>query len=176
MSGPEISYRIDAMHDGERPFVLKSWARSARLAPKSLRMPREAHYLYQRDLIDRILGRGALVLVARDVDQPVYLYAFLVAERVECALVVHFAFTRRDWRGQGLARALLGEAIERLGSGASELHYTHSADRVVDASAEERARTGQRSKVDTGLTRWLERTGFAKVDVEELLRGDREAA
>lgn len=176
MSGPETSYQVGEATSGELPFVFKSWCRSHRVAPTSLRMPSRAYYDWERGVIDRILARGALVLVARDVERPVYLYAFLVAERIGCAVVAHYAYTRSDWRGQGLARALLGEAIERIGGGADELLYSHDADRSVELSAEERAKTGRRTSVDTRLTRKLEALGMRRVGIEELLREPREAA
>src|SRR5688572_6123145 len=178
MSGPETSYEIGDATEGELPFVFRSWVRSHRTAPGSLRMPAGAYYPWQRDVIDRLLERepSPLVLVARDVESPIFLYGFLVAERVGGALVAHYAYTKRAWRGQGLARALLAEAIRRVGEGASGLLYSHDADRVVELSADERAKTGRRSGVDTRLTRALEAMGMRRVGVEELLRGGKEAA
>jgi GNAT superfamily N-acetyltransferase len=171
----ELEYTTDKATEAELPFVFRSWCRSYRTAPGSMRMPAHAFYLWQRDVIDRILARKPLVLVARDVAHDVFLYGFLVAERVGTGLVVHFCYCKRDWRGQGIARALLAEAIERIGAGASELLYSHDADRTVELSAEERAKTGRRTGVDSRLTRALEAIGMERVAVEELLRGEEAA-
>jgi GNAT superfamily N-acetyltransferase len=155
------------------PYVWRTWVRDYRYAASMGRMPYRAYCDWQRGMIDRLVARGALLLVARDVEQPVYVYGFLCAQRVGDAVVAHYAHVRRDWWGQGLARALLGEAIERIGDGASELLWSHDADRTVELSAEERAKTGRRTGVDTRLTRKLEAWGMRRVAIEELLREPR---
>jgi GNAT superfamily N-acetyltransferase len=176
VSGPETSYRIGEATSGEMPYVWRTWVRDYRYAASMGRMPYRAYCDWQRDMIDRLTDSGAVILVARDVERPVYLYGFLCAQRVGDAVVAHYANVRRDWQGQGIARSLLGEAIERIGDGAEELLYTADADRTVELGAEERAKTGRRTGVDTRLTRKLEALGMQRVAIEELLREPREAA
>jgi GNAT superfamily N-acetyltransferase len=133
-------------------------------------MPYRAFCDWQRDVIDRITDRGALVLVARDAAQPVYIYGFLCAERAGDAVVTHYTHVRKDWCLRGIATALLAEAIEQLGEGASELLYTHDSDRSVKYTAEERERYGRPTGVDRGLTAKLGRMGMHRVALEELLQ------
>lgn len=161
--GPE--YTIGPIERDELPLVMRSWLGSARANPEALRMPKAAFYPWQRATIDQLLGRGALVLVARDVESPVFCYGWLCAERLDAAVCVHFGFTKRDWRRFGIARALLDEAILRLGDGAEELVYSHGAE--VRRSGETQQRW---------LTRRLEESGFERVSVADVLREPRRAA
>lgn len=157
------------------PYIWRTWVRDYRYAASMGRMPYRAYCDWQRDVIDRITDRAALVLVARDAEQPVYLYGFLCAERAGDAVVAHYAHVRKDWCGRGIATALLEQAIERLGAGASELLYTHDADRAVKYTAEERERYGRPTGVDRGLTAKLQQIGMRRVPIEELLRSEEAA-
>lgn len=173
--GTADEWTIGLAEAHEMPFVFASWARSYRAAPANMRMPSRAYYDWQRDVIDRCLARGASVLLARDSERPVYLYGFLCAERVGPDLVAHYCYVKRDWRGRGVARSLLAEAVERWGDGARDFVQSHDADVQVDTDAAERARTGRRKGVDTRMSRKLAEMGFRRVCIETLLR-DREAA
>lgn len=160
-----IEYSVGTVERDELPLVVETWLRSGRANPDALRMPKAAYYAWQRGNIDALLTRGATVLVARDVESPVYAYGWLCAERVADAVCVHFAYCKRDWRQRGVARALLDEAVERLGSGASELQYSHGAE------VRRGGKTDQR-----WLTRRLDEAGFARVSVADVLRGGKVAA
>lgn len=151
MTGPD--YVIGVSLPSERNLVLQSWCRAFRSERVNLGMPQSAFYPWQRTNMDRILARDPLLLVARDVEKPEYVYGWLCAERIGDAFVAHFAYVKRDWREQGIARALLVEALERLGG--TKLQYSHES-------------TGLRAKLDS--------MGFEKQPIEVLLRRPREAA
>lgn len=147
------------------PLVMQSWARGARANPEALRMPKDAFYGWHRAQLDALLARGATVLVARDTESPVYVYAWLCAERVGDAVCVHFAYTKSDWRERGIGRALLDAAVERLGEGASELWYSHGAETRRSGRVEQR-----------WLSRRLGEAGFTRVTLADVLHAGREAA
>jgi GNAT superfamily N-acetyltransferase len=156
-------YRIDEAAEADEAFVCRTWRRSYRACPESLKMPKRAYELLQDEVMTELLERGALVLVARDVEQPVFVYGFLVAERIGDAVALHWAYTKLDWRRQGIARALLDEAVERLGDGASELWCSHGTDMIREG------------RTDTWVTKKLRDLGFTRVGIETVLRA-KEAA
>lgn len=151
----DLAYRVDRAGQDEMSLVLKSWARCYRGEPANLRMPQRAFYLWQRDMIDRLLERGATVLVARDAERPAFLFGWLCAERLGRALAVHYAFVKRAFRERGIGHAMLAAAVERLGDGAEELWQTHGC-MELDAK--------------------LRGMGFARVGIEQVLREPRRAA
>lgn len=118
-----------------------------------MRMPSSAFYSYARSIMDRIFAREPLILVARDDEDPLFVYGWLCAERIGDSFVGHFCYVKKSFREQGVARSLLIEALDRLGG--SKLVYSHE-------SAPYRAR--------------LASMGFEKQGVEVLLRRPREAA
>lgn len=142
------------------------------MTSEGMRCPRERWYASQHDIASEILGRGALVLVARDSEEPAFLHGFIVAERVGAGLVVHWVSVKRDSRGYGVARALLDEAVEQLASGAERLLYSHDARFLVEGYEGD-----GRRKLMPAL--WLERKlrgmGFRRCAVETLV-GGREVA
>ena len=145
-------------------FVLKTWPRSSRMSESGMRMDRDAWYLYQRDVvIARLLARGATVLVAADVESPIFVHGFLVAERVGDCMVVHWAFTKRDSRGYGVARDLLDAAVELVGEGATRLAYSHDVRMLVEGYDSDGKR---RLLSDRRIERKLHAMGFERMGVD----------
>jgi len=133
--------------------MLQSWCRSFRSERVNLRMPSTAFFSWARSIMDRIFARDPLVLVARDDEDPIFVYGWICAERIDDAFVGHYLYCKRPFREQGIARALLIEALGRLGG--SRLVYSHEC-------------SGMRDK--------LAAMGFEKQPVAVLLRRPREAA
>ncbi|MFT3927447.1 MAG: hypothetical protein QM778_33245 [Myxococcales bacterium] len=94
------------------PFVLDSWAESFRRANRG--MPTSAFHAWHRSLRERILSRHPMVLVARDREDPAFLYGWLCAEARE-AFTLHYAYTKASFQGQGVAGLLLDTA-QNVGS------------------------------------------------------------
>jgi GNAT superfamily N-acetyltransferase len=156
-------YVIDEATEADEAFVCRTWRRSYRACPEALKMPKRAYECWQDDIMGELMERGALVLVARDVETPVYSYGFLVAERIQGAVCLHWAYVKADWRERGMARALLDDAVERLGDGASELWVSHGTD------------IRRQGRTDTWVTKKLRDLGFTRVGIETVLRA-KEAA
>jgi GNAT superfamily N-acetyltransferase len=143
------------------------------MTSEGMRMPRERWFTSQHAIISEILDRGALVLVARDEEEPGFLHGFLVAERVGGDVVMHWVYVKADSRKYGVAQALFDEAMDRLSHGATRL--VHSGDaRVLTEGYDSEGRR----KLLPAL--WIERKlramGSVRVPVETLVRGAREVA
>lgn len=116
-------------------FVLSSWKKSFREAPKLAQLPAHVYYERANSEVAEILTR-AEVLVARDSERPDFLYGFIAYEALDGAgerpdaLCVQFVYTKRDWRRLGVASKLLSAAVthaEALGVDldSARLVYTH---------------------------------------------------
>jgi ribosomal protein S18 acetylase RimI-like enzyme len=160
-------YTLGEVGSDDRNFVLRTWARAARMTVSGMGMDRERYYALQREgVIDVLLERGSRVFVARDADEPLFLYGFLVAELIGESVAVHFAYVKGRWRRDGIARDMLDHAVSELGATASDLLYTADA-RTLD----ERTVDGRRRLVpEKWLAPKLDELGFRYVPVTALLR------
>lgn len=117
----------------EEAFVLASWKRGFRDSCPEL--PGEYYWRWQDERIQRVLSRGALVLVAVDAEYPQTAYGWVCAERVGDAAVVHWVYVRASFRKHGIAGALLGDALARLGDDAERLVHSHRHHVRFDGTA-----------------------------------------
>jgi GNAT superfamily N-acetyltransferase len=106
-------------------YIKATWLRSYRESEGCVEIPDSAYFPYQRARIDRILARDPLVIVARDRENPVYVFGYGVFERVGDKLVAHWVYVRKVEKRQGIAKLLLATALKRIGDGARRLVMTH---------------------------------------------------
>lgn len=106
----------------ELPLVFDSWAKSYRKSPWAGTVPNHLWDTVSRACSSEILERGARVTAAV-VDLPDgtrRVMGYSVSEPGRS--VLHWLFVKRDYRGQGVGRALLTAAITGM---AGQLYYSH---------------------------------------------------
>lgn len=108
---PQIVIRLGRVSD--RGFVVDSWRQSYWRAPAVLGMSRDAFMSEQKTRINRWMGTpGAVLVVAHPVDDDDVIVGWAAAERAAGSTVapevLHYVFVRRELRGEGIARALVG--------------------------------------------------------------------
>lgn len=86
--------------------VCDSWRRSYRESPGTHRWPQAAYDAWIGVRLDELLPRSR-VTVARPVDWPEGVLAWVASEQREGAYVVHWAFCKGPFRRQGLVAALI---------------------------------------------------------------------
>lgn len=110
-------------------FIYSTWLKnyySSSLFAK--RTPRLIFFKKHHDVIDRLLERGAVVLVAAAEDDPNTIIGYLAYETEEPC--VHFLYTKSSFRGFGVARALLeksGLALNKIKCS----HWTFVVDELI---------------------------------------------
>lgn len=133
MTQPAIT--IGLATDQEMPFVLDTWARSFRKAPRNRRMPTKAFHAWNRPRMQKAL-RNAHVLVARDPDNQTFIYGWIAVEfRADQAgdlFVTHYCYVRQPFQRQGVATRLLTRAIQTIADPECEPVYTHQSVKFVD--------------------------------------------
>lgn len=90
-------------------FLFNSWMTSFRQAPSLQRVAQPFYFNGQHKLIERILAQSQVLLVV-DKDTPHNIYSYIVYEKVEGVLVLHYAYTKQTFRKLGLFKKLLAEA------------------------------------------------------------------
>lgn len=115
--------RVTEFRSDDRAFLMDTWARSYRVAEACAAIPKAAYFPWHRKRMESVLER-ALVLVARDADNPAFIYGYGVFERVGPKMVAHWLYTKGGFKRRGIASVLLARALEQLGAGATQLVMT----------------------------------------------------
>lgn len=100
----ELEYLVRELVDDDWALVLNSWKKSAR---DSSTLPGHVYYTEIHARIERLRDRGARWVVACNPLDNDQVYAWAVAEPP----VVHYAYTKKPFRRQGIARRLVRELI-----------------------------------------------------------------
>jgi GNAT superfamily N-acetyltransferase len=111
------------MQAEDESFLHDTWARSYQRSPSARIVSSKLFYQWHRHVRNAILARST-TLVLRDPDDPTYIYGYIVAEPIDDALVVHWAYIRSSERGAGHGYRLLDAALA-LHPHATKLLYTH---------------------------------------------------
>lgn len=79
------------------------------------------------DVIEDVLATDPVVLVARNRDEPSFLYGFLIALLAGNTLALHYTYTKRRYRRCGAMSALLSRVLELVPDGAGLVYCTRSS-------------------------------------------------
>jgi GNAT superfamily N-acetyltransferase len=96
--------------EADRNFIVRGWASEMRHSSWSRHVPSAIYWPSQHELIARLL-QSASAMVACDPDDARHLYGCVVWERETPEVVMHWLYVKGDFRGMGLAGALLTAAI-----------------------------------------------------------------
>jgi L-amino acid N-acyltransferase YncA len=125
MIGAVLKYDIGPIQPDELNLVFNSWCKSYRDANADTRdTPTNLYYRGQRDVIDSILLRFPVILVARADGVAL---GWICGESLASGPVVHYCYVKSTYRRQGIALSLLSNLLSLLPDGAAR--YTHCADR-----------------------------------------------
>ena len=110
-------FRVRAMRPEDRPFVCTAWLQSYRTSAFATLLG-DAYRRIQGGIINRLIASPrVIVMVACDSADENLLFGFVAAE-ADC---LHYVFTRRDVRGEGIAYRLLRCALEDALYGGAKL-------------------------------------------------------
>lgn len=132
MQAPKADFlrKVDVteLRDDDTPFIQDTWARAYRVSEVDdcLKMRTAAFHGWHRPRRIKILGRpSTLVLVARDTQNPLFIYGYGVFERIDGAFIAHWVYVKSPFKGRGVGSALLAAAMHLIGEGAKTLECTH---------------------------------------------------
>lgn len=97
------AFFIRDAHDGDTNHVLSSWLGGSKPRHTSW----EVHHNYQREIILRLLSRGAKVRVAVNSEDSNHILSWVCYELFDDIPVIHWIYTKSIYRKSGLAKALL---------------------------------------------------------------------
>jgi len=106
-AAPRPTFR--EMIEADRAYVMSTWIRSYHTARPVKNLSPRVYYDGQRAMIERILQRGAGVLVAADPAYPeTVIWGWICAE----PHVVHYVYVRPEMRRLGYGRELLEQFVD----------------------------------------------------------------
>lgn len=125
LAAPEIDllpFTIRAMVPAETNFVASTWARSYLSSPAAKAIQSDEYFEGHSALITSILDRG-IALVA---EHSTYgtLLGHVVGERGTWGPVIHYVYTKGDFRRRGVAHALEAALLERIRRDREVVRYT----------------------------------------------------
>jgi hypothetical protein len=109
--------------EGDIPFVFSSWLKSFRTGLITKFVDNNIYFSEQHKVVERLLRRSNTIMAVSPTD-PATIYGYLVTERIDGILVVHYGYTKQTFRGMGVLRQLLA-TIEHDFNRNTGL-YTHS--------------------------------------------------
>lgn len=119
------------------PFITSSWLRSYRNSDEVKGTPNGQYYHYQHKLIEALIPRSIVIVVANREDST-HILGWAVAELTDQALLLHYVYIKNDFREQGIASQLIQfmEGVEKPPAWITT-HRTHGLRRL-EKRAEDR--------------------------------------
>jgi GNAT superfamily N-acetyltransferase len=120
-----VPFFIRDMRPDELTFVASTWVRSYLSSTEAKKIESDEYFHGHSHLVSSILARG-VALVA---EHKLYgnLLGHVVGERHALGPVVHYAYTKGDYRKRGIGRALEAALLLRVRREPGELvRFTHS--------------------------------------------------
>jgi len=103
------------------PLIYNSWLKQYRESPFSVGISNSVFYSQHRKVIDHLLSR-AIIKVACDTQDPTKIYSWACGEVYDTP-VLHFAYTKKEYRNKGLCKLLLAEFGWSLGNHIITTHF-----------------------------------------------------
>jgi GNAT superfamily N-acetyltransferase len=100
-----MNFVIRKAEDGDAPFILNSWLLSGRRHYKT--WPFECYFKEAEPRFKATLENHEVLVVCND-EQPAQIFAWACFD--SRFHLVHFVYTKKRWRGMGLAKMLLNHA------------------------------------------------------------------
>lgn len=113
------------MGEPDRHFILSTWLKACRYSLNSKRVPNDQYYKFQQKLIERIWARDAskTTVLALSEDESVII-GYLCYEILQDYPVIHFAYVKATFQGNGFFKLLLKHAKIDLQKETFFTHYT----------------------------------------------------
>ena len=120
---------VRGYNQADESFVMKSWLQSYRHdSPYTRYISDDVFFDWNRKIAMHIVARQETeILIATPVDDHDLIIGFCVSDPAKHCL--HFAYTRKDFRLQGIARRLFTES----GLDPEAFQFTHLTNSMIDA-------------------------------------------
>jgi hypothetical protein len=115
------------------PFIFNSWLKSYRNANACKSISNPVYFDFQHKLIEKILKRSQVEMLCSP-DDPTQVYGYIVSERIEGVIVLHYCYVKYAFRGIGLCSMLMQHIKLDKQAGGFYTHDTHAIVKVLGKS------------------------------------------
>ena len=117
-------YQIREANANDIPFIYATWLNAIKNdSAVGLSTTKTVFYESYRLVLDNILAKNSIVLVACKQDEPNVIYGYMVSEDKK----LHFTFVKEHFRELGIAKSLYNQSF---GSGSDLIICTHKTNFV----------------------------------------------
>lgn len=110
---------------GDLNFILNSWLKSYKPSPANYRVPDAIYFARQADVIKKLLERSQILLAVSPEDDD-QIFAYVVGEPSSSPPILHWIFTKYDFRHFGIADRLVRELVGQQSEMVLFSHITRS--------------------------------------------------
>jgi hypothetical protein len=112
------------------PFIFNSWLKAYKHSSLfAKRIKHEVFFKYHHAVVERIIYRIPLILIATPAGDSSTILGYIVSEALDCP-TIHFCYVKAPFRRFGVARQLLGATLQQLGTSQVQdfTHWTKDMD------------------------------------------------
>lgn len=126
-----LPLQLRSVTNEDVPFIFNSWLKSYRETGLLCKNVSNTIYFDNHHKILQRIVQKAVIMVACAESDPSQIYGYMVAERVEGFLVVHYAYVKHSFRKLGIATAMLKEFGHDITKASCFTHYTKSSEKLA---------------------------------------------
>lgn len=130
MKAENLPIRIRNINAEDVSFVFNSWLKSYRFSTFAKAIRNEIYFNNHHKVVEKIIARSANFIVC-DQNDPGQIYGYIVAERVDGFLVVHYLYVKHTYRNLGIGKLLLDQVGYEPNTASLFTHMTDSSSKLA---------------------------------------------
>lgn len=130
MSKRDLPIQLRKPHKEDVPFIFSSWLHSYRSSLHTKNVVNTVYFGEHHDLLERIMNRSEAV-IACNADDPNQIFGYIVYERIDNALVVHYIYVKQSFRKLGIGKTLLQSTGWQKGDAFIFTHDTYISAKLA---------------------------------------------
>src|SRR6056297_1572859 len=107
MKSNNMKVHVRTANEEDVHFILNSWLKSFRNSQFAKGISSTVYFTEHHKVLRKLLKRSTILVACNPEDQN-QIYGYLVLEKVDGVLCIHFAYTKQVFRKLGIQRQLLG--------------------------------------------------------------------
>jgi GNAT superfamily N-acetyltransferase len=124
------SIQIRNISDADVGFVFNSWLKSYRNSNFSRDIPNSIYFGSHHKLIERLISRSE-VKIACNAEDAGQIYGYIVAEKVQGILTLHYMYVKHTYRNMGIGKVLLNQFEWDFSTAGCYTHETKIVSRLA---------------------------------------------
>lgn len=104
-------------------FIFNAWLKSYRSSPYVKFVNQQIYFAGQHKLIENLI-KVCKVIIACNPEDSEQIYGFMVAEKIESILCIHYIYVKQPFRALGIGKLLLNSVKHDINNPCIYTHFT----------------------------------------------------